>query len=98
MRNQDLFVANGDFQNDDLYLNNKNGTFTKITSGDVVNSGGYGSGCSWGDYNNDGWLDLFVTNSGPNFLFKNNRNGTFTKITTGAIATDADNSFGWKLG
>ncbi len=94
----DLFVANGDFENDNLYLNNKNGTFTKITSGNVVTSGGYGSGCSWGDYNNDGWLDLFVTNSGPNFLFKNNKNGTFTRITTGAIATDNDNSFGCNWG
>jgi len=94
----DLFVANGDFQNDNLYLNNKNGTFTKITSGPVVTSGGYGSGCSWGDYNNDGWLDLFVANSGQNFLYKNNKNGTFTRITTGAIATDTDNSFGCNWG
>jgi len=94
----DLFVTNGDFQNDNLYLNNRNGTFTKITTGDIVNSAGYGSGCSWGDYNNDGWLDLFVANSGPNFLYKNNRNGTFTKITTGSIVTDANNSFGCNWG
>jgi hypothetical protein len=94
----DLFVANGDFQNDNLYLNNKNGTFTKITTGPVVTSGGYGSGCAWGDYNNDGWLDLFVANSGKNFLYKNNQNGTFTKITSGAIANDEDNSFGCNWG
>ncbi|MBE2226298.1 MAG: VCBS repeat-containing protein [Ignavibacteria bacterium] len=94
----DLFVANGDFQNDNLYLNNKNGTFTKITTGPVVTSGGYGSGCAWGDYNNDGWLDLFVANSGMNFLYKNNQNGTFTKITSGAIANDEDNSFGCNWG
>ncbi|HRE10705.1 MAG TPA: FG-GAP-like repeat-containing protein, partial [Ignavibacteria bacterium] len=94
----DLFVANGDFQNDNLYLNNKNGTFTKIITGPVVTSGGYGSGCAWGDYNNDGWLDLFVANSGKNFLYKNNQNGTFTKITSGAIANDEDNSFGCNWG
>lgn len=94
----DLFVANGDFQNDNLYLNNCNGTFTKITTGAIVTSGGYGSGCSWGDYNNDGWLDLIVANSGPNFLYKNNKNGTFTKITAGPVATDEDNSFGCNWG
>ncbi len=94
----DLFVANGDFQNDNLYLNNRNGTFTKITTGAIVNSGGYGSGCSWGDYNNDGWLDLIVANSGPNFLYRNNKNGTFTRITTGPVATDEDNSFGCNWG
>lgn len=94
----DLFVANGDFQADNLYLNNKNGTFTKITTGAIVSDSSYGSGCSWGDYNNDGWLDLFVANSGKNFLYKNNKNGTFTKITTGAMVTDANNSFGCNWG
>jgi hypothetical protein len=94
----DLFVVNGNNEKDNLYLNNKNGTFTKITTGDIVNDFYYGSGCSWGDYNNDGWLDLYVTNSGKNFLYKNNKNGTFTKITTGAIVNDEDNSFGCNWG
>ena len=69
-------------------------TFTKITTGDIVNDGGYSLGCAWGDYDGDGYLDLFVAN-GPNagagqsnFLYHNNRNGTFTRITAGAIATD----------
>ncbi len=95
----DLYVTNYNDQNDNLYLNNKNGTFTKITSGDIVNSGGWGSGCAWGDYNNDGWLDLYVTNDGqPNFLYKNNKNGTFTKITSGSIVTDMGGSFGCNWG
>lgn len=95
----DLYVTNYDNQNDNLYLNNKNGTFTKITTGDIVNSGGYGSGCSWGDYNNDGWLDLYVTNDGnKNFLYKNNKNGTFTKITTGPQVNDMGSSFGCNWG
>lgn len=94
----DLFVVNGDFQADNLYKNNGDGTFTKITTGAIVTDSGYGSGCSWGDYNNDGWLDLYVTNSGKNFLYKNNQNGTFTKITSGAIVNDMDNSFGCNWG
>jgi hypothetical protein len=95
----DLFVCNFNNENDNLYLNNKNGTFTKITSGDIVNSGGYGSGCAWGDYNNDGWLDLIVTNGGyQNFLYKNNKNGTFTKITSGPVVTDIGAGFGCNWG
>ncbi|MGH7971153.1 MAG: FG-GAP repeat domain-containing protein, partial [Limisphaerales bacterium] len=66
-------------------------TFTKITAGAIVNDGGASIACAWGDYDNDGFLDLFVTNSGEekNFLYRNNRNGTFTKITTGRIVNDA---------
>lgn len=95
----DLYVTNYNDQNDNLYLNNRNGTFTKITTGAIVNSGGWGSGCAWGDYNNDGWMDLYVTNDGgPNFLYKNNKNGTFTKINTGSIVTDAGGSFGCNWG
>jgi len=96
----DLFVCNFNAEKNNLYLNNRNGTFTKITTGNIVNDISWGSGCSWGDYNNDGWLDLYVTNGGggPNFLYKNNHNGTFTKITAGAIANDQDNSFGCNWG
>ena len=99
-RYPDLYVTNFNNENDNLYLNNKNGTFTKITAGDIVNSGGWGSGCSWGDYNNDGWLDLYVTNGGgnQNFLYRNNKNGTFTKITSGVIVTDNSKGFGCNWG
>jgi enediyne biosynthesis protein E4 len=66
-------------------------TFTKITTGRIVNDGGGSLGCAWGDYDDDGFIDLFVTNAGDqkNFLYHNDRNGTFTRITTGAIANDA---------
>jgi len=72
----DLFVTNGwPQQNNFLYNNNGDGTFTKITSGAVVNDGGISTGASCGDYDNDGDLDLLVANSDDrNFLFQNNGN------------------------
>lgn len=73
--------------------------FTKITAGPVVAEGGISAGCAWGDFNNDGWVDLFVVRGSVlekarNHLFKNNGDGTFTKITTGSIATEISNSLG----
>src|SRR5262245_20864269 len=49
-------------------------TFTKITTGDIVMDMGFSSGCAWGDYNNDGFLDLFVANQqgSENYLYRNN--------------------------
>jgi len=81
----DLFVCNGSGSynvNNYLYKNNGDGTFTKITEGITVNDGGYSYVPSWIDYDNDGWLDLFVVNrnSTPPFLYHNNGDGTFTKI------------------
>jgi len=75
----DLFIATYQGENDLLYHNNGNGSFTKITSGPVVTDGMWGTQCCWGDYDNDGYLDLFVTNqNGENRLYHNERNGTFT--------------------
>ena len=73
----DLFSANDGGQNNTLYHNNGDGTFTKITTGSLVNDGGNSAGCAWADYDNDGFLDLFVANwqgSRPNFLYRNNGN------------------------
>ncbi|MEE9167479.1 MAG: LamG-like jellyroll fold domain-containing protein, partial [Candidatus Neomarinimicrobiota bacterium] len=85
----DLFVAN-DNGNNFLYQNNGDGTFTRITTGTVVNDGGRSYGSSWGDYDNDGDLDLFVANTlgANNFLYQNNGDGTFTKMTTGTVVND----------
>ena len=97
----DLFVCNFNGEKNNLYHNNRNGTFTKITEGAIVNDISWGSGCAWGDYNNDGWLDLYVTNGGggPNFLYKNNHDGTFTRVLdAGSIVTDTDAGFGCNWG
>jgi hypothetical protein len=97
----DLFVAvNGSPPNNDLlYHNNGNGTFTQISTGAIVSSGGKGNACAWGDYDNDGYLDLYVINSDQNnFLFHNNGNGTFTRITTGPLVTATGNSQGCAWG
>ena len=94
----DLFVVNHGLQNDFLYSNNGDGTFTKVTTDPAVTGGGSGSGASWGDYDNDGDLDLFVANRGNNFLYTNNGNGTFTKVTDDPIVTDGGDSWGGSWG
>jgi hypothetical protein len=82
----DLFIANNNNANDSLLRNNGDGTFTAVTSGSIVSSAGRGNGCAWGDYDRDGFVDLYVANSdGGNFLFHNNGNGTFTRIVAGPI-------------
>ena len=68
-----------------LYRNNRDGTFTDITmTARVENSGNYGQGAACADYNNDGNVDLYVTNFGANVLYRNNGDGTFTDVTMSA--------------
>ena len=65
-----------------LFRNNQNGTFTDVTSAaGVGNPSEYGMGCAFGDYNNDGYMDIYVTNFGPNVLYRNNGDGTFSDVT-----------------
>ena len=72
-----------------LYRNNGNGTFTDIamTAG-VGNRGNYGQGAACADYDNDGDVDLYVTNFGVNVLYRNNGDGTFTDVTASAGVGD----------
>jgi hypothetical protein len=64
-----------------LYRNNGDGTFTDVTEKAAVPGTGYGMGCVWGDYDNDGFPDLFVTQYGRNVLYHNNGDGTFSDVT-----------------
>lgn len=64
-----------------LYRNNGDGTFTDVTDQAGVGFRGIGMGGVWADYDNDGWLDLFVTAYGENTLYRNQGNGTFTDVT-----------------
>ncbi|HWR50530.1 MAG TPA: CRTAC1 family protein, partial [Bryobacteraceae bacterium] len=64
-----------------LYRNNRDGTFTDVTEQAHVAGEGYGMGAAVGDYDNDGWPDLYVVNVGRNQLFRNNHNGTFSDMT-----------------
>lgn len=64
-----------------LYHNNRDGTFTDVTKQAGLIHHGWSQGVCVGDYDNDGHLDLFVTNYGQNVLYRNNGNGTFTNVT-----------------
>ena len=64
-----------------LYKNNRDGTFTDVTAAAGLIRTGWGQGVCVGDYNNDGWDDLFVTYWGQNALYRNNGDGTFTDVT-----------------
>ncbi|HYP26095.1 MAG TPA: CRTAC1 family protein [Blastocatellia bacterium] len=86
----------------ELYRNNGNGTFANVTAKAGVGDTGWGMGVCVGDYNNDGWDDIYVTCLGPDHLFKNNGDGTFANVTkaaglgdprwsTGAAFLDYDN-------
>ncbi len=64
-----------------LFRNNRDGTFTDVTLKAGVGHSGWGQGCCIGDYDNDGWDDLFVTYFGKNVLYHNNGDGTFTDVS-----------------
>ena len=84
----DLFVLSGtrlggvpDDTTNRLYKNNRDGTFADVTEKAGLHSLGWACGVCVGDYNNDGFDDIFCTTFGQNILYRNNGNGTFTDVT-----------------
>jgi len=90
---QDFFIANFsgplDFSTEELqnsmahsqlYRNNQDGTFTEVSVQSGVDLRAWANACAWSDYDNDGWLDLFVSCYGKNFLYHNNGDGTFEEV------------------
>jgi len=86
---QDIFVVNGTdwpghtskHSTPKLYHNNHDGTFTDVTHKAGLDVEMFGMGVAVGDYDNDGYDDLFVTAMGQSHMFHNNGNGTFTDVT-----------------
>ena len=85
-----------------LYKNNRDGTFTDVTEKAGVIGGGFGQGVAVGDYDGDGFPDIYVTQYGSSILYHNNGDGTFTDVTvkagvaapgwaSGAVWFDYDN-------
>jgi hypothetical protein len=95
---QDLYVAN-DFGTDRFFANNGNGTFTDRTATAIGFDAKKGMNVDWGDYNNDGWLDIYVTNIYDDYmrecamLWQNMGDGTFTDVS--AEVGTCDTGWGW---
>lgn len=92
----DLFVAT-DGGVSPLYRNNGDRTFTDVTLEAGLCRIGSGMGVTVGDFNNDGYMDLYLTNTGENFLWKNNGDGTFTNVAQDLNLADSF-SIGWGAG
>jgi enediyne biosynthesis protein E4 len=70
-----------------LFRNNHDGTFTDVAAKAGVKNDRWGFGVAIGDFDNDGWSDIFVCNFGSNRLYRNNHNGTFTDVAEKAGVT-----------
>ena len=81
-----------------LYRNNHDGTFTDVTAKSGLNKPCFAMGGAVGDYNNDGWPDIYLTCLGGNVLYRNNGDGTFTDVTAKAGVADGRWSTGASFG
>jgi enediyne biosynthesis protein E4 len=99
----DIFIVNGTSLDaprsgkaptSHLYHNNHDGTFTDVTQKAGLTHTGWGQGVCVGDYDNDGWPDLYVTYYGKNVLYHNNGDGTFTDVSEKAGVSGSGKSWG----
>lgn len=91
----DAFVVNWYNVNNLFYLNDGKGHFQKIKDGDFVNDRGYSETAAFGDYDNDGFVDLYVTNSEGrknNFFYRNKKNAAFSKLPDAIPTLDTNYS------
>lgn len=97
---QDIFVTNENNQNENLYLNDGDDTFTTASVPSLLQNGGSTAGSNWEDIDNDGDFDVLLVNWGNqrNHLLINNGDGTFTKLNQSPFTTDISNSFGSSIG
>src|SRR5450432_4099180 len=77
-----------------LYHNNRDGTFSDVTAKAGLTDAGWANGICVGDYNNDGFEDIYLTYYGQNRLYRNNGDGTFTDVTAKAGLLDTRTRFG----
>lgn len=92
----DLFIANGmhDEENNSLFINNGDGSFYEVSAGSVVNNGGESYGSSFCDIDNDGNLDLVVSNyQQRNYLYMGNGDGTFQRINQSIIENEFNETY-----
>ncbi len=92
----DLFVTNegSSNNNEHMYRNDSAGQFVKLTAGPLLNDGKSTMSSSWGDFDNDGDLDVFLANdNSTNGLFRNDGNFVFNKLSSDTVSTTPSNSF-----
>jgi hypothetical protein len=102
---QDMLVSNfSPMHGASLYKNNGDGTFMKITNGEVASDAGQSFSATWGDYDNDGYLDLYISNGGTststppltrNFLYRNQGPPSYDLVRVKSGAIVADSSYTW---
>jgi hypothetical protein len=96
----DLVIANQGGQNEHLYRNKGDGTFTRILTGPIPTSGASSATSAWGDYDNDGKLDLAVSHAQTNadsvmLLFHNEGGGNFTRVTSFPTIGPGESGMDW---